>query len=144
MLKYALKTPALATVLLLALGFAVSTAPNSAHAQETVAPQSYATISSAQLAAMMEKKDFVLINVHIPYAGEIEGTDAFIPFDKIAENSAKLGSDKNAPIVLYCLSGRMSEIAAGELARLGYTQVSHLAGGMQDWQASGYRIVEKK
>lgn len=142
-MKNILKLPAL--VFSLALGFALPTVPNSALAQqENTARQSFATISSAQLTQMMEKKDFLLINVHIPYAGEIEGTDAFIPFDKITENLAALGSDKNARIVLYCLMGGMSDKAAGDLARLGYTQVSSLAGGMQAWQASGYRIIEKK
>ena len=51
--------------------------------------------------------------------------------------------DKSAPIVLYCRSGRMSEIAARELARLGYKHVSHLSGGMNDWKSSGYELIQK-
>ena len=142
-MKSFLRLPAL--VFSLALGVALPTGPNAALAQqENAARQSYATISSAQLAQMMEKKEFLLINVHIPYEGEIEGTDAFIPFDKIADNPAALAGDKNARIVLYCLMGGMSEKAASDLARLGYTQVSHLAGGMRDWRASGYPIIENK
>jgi rhodanese-related sulfurtransferase len=83
------------------------------------------------------------VNVHIPYEGEIEGTDAFIPFDKIADHLDELPQDKDAKIVLYCMSGRMSEIAAAELAARGYRRVSHLSGGMVDWQASGYEVIEK-
>ena len=94
----------------------------------------FTTITSAQLAEMLLEKDFLLINVHIPYEGEIENTDIFIPYDKLAENLDKLPKDKNAKIVLYCRSGRMSELAARELAQLGYTQVSHLSGGMIDWE----------
>jgi len=100
-------------------------------------------LNSAQLAAMLEKKDFFFVNVHIPYEGEITNTDALIPFNKIADHLDKLPKDKSAPIVLYCRSGRMSEIAARELLRLGYTRVSHLAGGMNDWKNSGYQIIEK-
>ena len=36
---------------------------------------SYTDVSAGGLAAMLDDKDFPLINVHIPYEGEIEGTD---------------------------------------------------------------------
>ena len=101
------------------------------------------TLTSPQLAAMLRRKDFYFVNVHVPYEGEIKDTDAFIVYDKIAENLDKLPRDKNANIVLYCRSGRMSEIAVRKLKRLGYSRVSHLAGGMIDWKKSGYEIIEK-
>lgn len=104
---------------------------------------SFKTLTSTELASRLGQKDFSLINVHIPYEGEIENTDAFIPYDKIADNLGKLPKDKNAKIVLYCKSGRMSEIAAGELAKQGYTQVAHLNGGMIDWEAQEYKIIRK-
>jgi rhodanese-related sulfurtransferase len=103
----------------------------------------FANLTSAQLATMLKKKDFFFVNVHIPYAGEIKNTDAFIAFDKIAVSLDKLPAEKSARIVLYCQSGRMSEIAARELTRLGYSQVSHLSGGMVDWERSGYEIIRK-
>jgi len=101
----------------------------------------FSTITSDQLAEKLARKDFFFVNVHIPYEGEIEQTDAFIPFDKIAENLDRLPADRRAAIVLYCRSGRMSEIAANDLAGRGFTRVSHLAGGIIDWQRSGHRIV---
>lgn len=103
----------------------------------------FKTLTSYQLAAMLKKKDFLFINVHTPYEGEIKNTDAFIPFDKITNNLEELPKDKTAKIVLYCRSGRMSEIAAHNLAQLGFDQVSHLSGGMIDWQKSGYEIPER-
>ncbi len=137
-----------ALVLGLALGFSgqmLAIATAQFKDTETAAGTSigFATLDSAELAAMLETKDFFFVNVHIPYEGEIEGTDAFIPFDKIADHVDELPQDKDAKIVLYCRSGRMSEIAAAELAHRGYGRVSHLAGGMVDWQASGYDVVEK-
>ena len=104
---------------------------------------SFATLTSSQLAAMLEKKDFFFVNVHTPYEGEIKNTDAFIAFDKVADNLDKLPKDKTARIVLYCRSGRMSEIAAQELVQLGFSQVSHLSGGMIDWKKSGYEVIQK-
>ena len=103
----------------------------------------FTTLTSAQLAAMLRRKDFYFVNVHTPYEGEIGNTDAFVVFDKIAENLNKLPKNKDEPIVLYCQSGRMSEIAAQELVRLGYSRVSHLAGGMISWKNSGYAVIRK-
>ncbi|MEO5321698.1 rhodanese-like domain-containing protein [Mesorhizobium sp. CC13] len=100
-------------------------------------------ISSDELAGMLKRKDFAFVNVHIPYEGEIEGTDAFIAFDKMDENLDKLPKDRNAKVVLYCRSGRMSAVAAKRLAELGYTQVSDLSGGMIAWEASGRQILKK-
>ena len=93
---------------------------------------------------MLRNKDFVLINVHVPYEGEISQTDLFIPFDQIALQLNQLPSDRTAKIVLYCRSGRMSEIAANALAALGYSNVSHLAGGMNGWFATGHDVLHRK
>lgn len=103
----------------------------------------FATITSAELASMLKDKDFFFVNVHVPYEGEIEGTDVFIAFDEIAADLGRLPADRSASIVLYCRSGRMSETAAAELSRLGYANVAHLGGGMVDWKASGHEVIEK-
>ena len=101
------------------------------------------TLTSFQLAAMLEGKDLFFVNVHTPYEGEIKDTDAFIAFDKIAGNLEKLPKDRTANIVLYCRSGRMSEITARKRTQLGFSKVSFLSGGMIDWKKNGYEIIEK-
>lgn len=100
-------------------------------------------ITSPELAAQLGKKDFFLVNVHIPYEGEIEQTDTFIAYDTIAANLDKLPRDRNAKIIVYCRSGRMSALAASDLVNLGFTQVADLMGGMIGWEESGYKIIEK-
>ena len=82
-----------------------------------------------------------VINVHTPYDGEIAGTDSLMAFDAV--DQSRLPADKNAAIVLYCRSGRMSEIAGRELLALGYNNVSHLVGGMIAWTESGRAVVSK-
>jgi len=102
----------------------------------------YTDVSATGLAAMLENKDFELVNVHIPYAGEIEQTDTFVPFDKVEQNIASFPADKSAKIVVYCRSGGMSAISAAELVRLGYTNVWNLDGGMNAWVASGQKLLQ--
>lgn len=102
----------------------------------------YFDLSVMQLDAMLRVKDFTLVNVHIPYEGEIPNTDLFIPYNQIGEDLDKL-PDKDSRIVLYCRSGRMSTIAAEELARLGFTHVFELDGGMVAWELAGFPLEMK-
>jgi phage shock protein E len=108
----------------------------------TMPEGTYINVSPAELKTMLKNKDFMFINVHIPFAGNIADTDLSIPYDQISapENLAQLPADKNAKIILYCRSGRMSEIAAKELVSLGYTNIWNLDGGMVGWEQAGYEI----
>jgi rhodanese-related sulfurtransferase len=101
-------------------------------------------IDPSQLAEMLKTKDFVFINVHIPYQGEIAPTDLFLPYDQAAQLMDKLPQDKNAKIVVYCRSGRMSRIAVEEWAKAGYTNLYDLVGGFQAWEAAGYPLITKQ
>ncbi len=110
--------------------------------QVSVTGGSYKNINPAELNTMLSNMDFLLINVHIPFTGNIQDTDLSIAYDQISapENLAQLPVDKNAKIVLYCRSGRMSEIAAAELVSLGYTYIWNLEGGMVAWEQAGHEI----
>ena len=103
---------------------------------------SYTNIDSLQLNSMLQNKDFVFVNVHIPFAGDIPNTDLSIPYNQITETQylSQLPSDKNRTIILYCRSGRMSQIAAEELVSLGYTDIWNLKNGMVEWEQAGYTI----
>ena len=111
-------------------------------AAQTVAVEggSYTNVSAAELQQMLKQHDFVFVNVHIPFAGDIAGTDVSIPYDEITQKLSLLPPDKSYRIVLYCRSGHMSKIAAEALVKLGYTNVWNLDGGMQAWEAAGYSL----
>lgn len=100
-------------------------------------------LTPSQLAEILPQKDFFFANTHVPYEGEIEPTDAFIPYDQIEENLAQLPADRTAMIVVYCRSGRMSAIAAETLARLGYSNVWDLGGGMVAWEEAGLPLSRR-
>lgn len=98
--------------------------------------RSFVGLDPGAFAGRVARPSALVVNVHIPYEGEIEGTDAFIAYDRIVGDS-RLPADHDAEIVLYCRSGRMSEIAAAALVRAGYTNVVDLEGGMDAWTATG-------
>ncbi|MCA9696500.1 MAG: rhodanese-like domain-containing protein [Myxococcales bacterium] len=106
-------------------------------------PSMVTEISPDELAAMLESKDFALINVHIPYAGEIPGTDVHIAYTETAELEAYLGNDHGAKAVLYCQTGPMSAIASAALAELGYCHIYDMPAGMIGWEAEGHPIEGK-
>lgn len=105
------------------------------------AAPAYTDISPDQLASMLEDKDFLFVNTHIPYEGEIEPTDLFLPYDRAAELADRLPSDKAAKIVVYCRTDRMSRIAAEEWAKAGYTNLFNLEGGFVAWEEAGYPLL---
>jgi len=111
---------------------------------ETVAAVggSYQNIIPDELNTMLRDKDFVFVNVHIPFEGNIADTDLSIPYNEIEQNLSQLPSDKNAKIVLYCRSGRMSVMAAESLVGLGFTNIWNLDGGMVEWEQAGYALQE--
>mgnify|MGYP001066636218 CR=1 FL=1 len=49
--------------------------------------------------------------------------------------------DKNAPVLVYCASGRRSAAAREALLQAGFKNVTDLAGGVQAWTANGKPVV---
>ena len=133
----------LSTLFLAACAGKTAPATSSKSAKVSVPGGSYTNVSVTQLKAMLDKKDFAFVNVHIPYEGEIAKTDAFVPYNDIEKNLDKLPADKNAKIILYCRSGRMSTLAAETLVRLGYTNVWNVEGGMVAWETLGLPLGTK-
>lgn len=97
-------------------------------------------LSPEQLHTMLEDKDFQLINVHVPYAGEIEPTDAHVPYDDVDAIEQQLNGQLDARVVLYCRTGPMSLSAARALVQRGYCAVYDLPAGMVGWERDGYPL----
>ena len=100
----------------------------------------FARLDPAAFEERMKNDKAMVINVHVPYEGELAGTDAFIPYDRIRDDP-RLPEDKATELLLYCQSGRMSEEAAVDLHEEGYTNIAHLEGGMKAWEASSRPVI---
>ena len=93
-----------------------------------------------QSAVQPEKAKGVWIDVRSAEefnAGHLQGA-VNIPHDKIVEGVKAIGSDKDAPINLYCRSGRRAETALTELKNAGYTNVTN-HGGYEDLVKKGLK-----
>ena len=60
-----------------------------------------------------------------------------IPHDQLASRLSDLDSGMDRPVVVYCRSGKRAGIASAVLLAAGYTNVLHLEGDMNAWQAKG-------
>jgi rhodanese-related sulfurtransferase len=52
--------------------------------------------------------------------------------------------DKNDELILYCGGGFRSALATDNLRKMGYTNVSSMAGGWRAWQAAGAPVESGK
>ena len=60
------------------------------------ADKGYKDISVAELQTMLESKDFLFVNTHIPFDVDIPNTDLSIPFNEVEQYLDQLPSDKDA------------------------------------------------
>lgn len=129
-------------IIFILTALAILSAACSTQAITTPSSGSYQTLTIDEFASIVtnDSDEYTIVNVHIPYEGEIAETDFSIPYNDIESLTIAL-PDKNASIILYCRSGRMSEEASRALIELGYIQVWDVPGGMNAWQASGFELI---
>ena len=94
------------------------------------------TITAAELHDMLEAgKDIELIDVREPVEWEIvriEGAK-LIPKDRILSGEALAELPQNKPIVLHCKTGVRSAEALAALKKAGFSDATHLQGGVLAW-----------
>ncbi|MDR7484021.1 MAG: rhodanese-like domain-containing protein [Armatimonadota bacterium] len=74
-------------------------------------------------------------------AGRIQGA-VNIPIRTLPRNLDKLPADKNAEIVVICVSGLRATYVTMTLRLLGYTNVKTMALGMREWAAQNFPVVK--
>ncbi len=101
---------------------------------EPAAGGEYIRIDAAEAKEMMESEDVIILDVRTEEEFEeqrIEGA-ILIPDYEIEELAEDKLPDKDATILVYCRTGRRSELASRALIEMGYKNVYDF-GGIVDW-----------
>lgn len=111
--------------------------------EEEIEDGSYRIVTVQELQSMLEAKDFLMVNVHIPWEGDIPQTDLQLPYDQIEQNLDQLPEDRDAKILVYCLTSGMARKAVATLVSQGYTNVWMLDGGTTAWGEAELSLNKK-
>ena len=95
-------------------------------------------------APSLREKGFVLVDVRTVEEhdrGAIPGTDLNIEFREMGQRHREIGAGLEDHIVVYCQTGKRSNIAADTLSELGYKNVYNIRGSMNAWVQAGYPVA---
>lgn len=109
-----------------------------------VQPAVYGMLDVYELENSLKQEDILLVNVHIPFEGNITGTDLFVPYNEIVDNLSLFPQDRGQKIIVYCKVGAMGVEAAQTLLDLGYTNVWNLTGGYEAWKEAAFTFIDKE
>lgn len=100
-------------------------------------------ITANELREMIDQ-DNKLVVVDVRTSGEVARGkipgSINIPLDSFDQVASKI-SDKNAKIIVYCLSGSRSKIAAELFRDNGYKNVFNLENGLLGWRMNNFELV---
>jgi phage shock protein E len=94
----------------------------------------YKKITPEEAKMLIDTEDVIILDVRTEpeyLAGHIKDA-LLLPDSEIKLQAEKILPDKNKKILIYCRSGRRSELATRELIGLGYKEVYDF-GGIIDW-----------
>jgi rhodanese-related sulfurtransferase len=121
----------------LALALCVALVALPALAGDPAAP--LAPVSAKALEQRLGEAGLVVLDVRTAEefaAGHVPGA-INVPHDQVEARLAELAGARDKDVVLYCRSGRRVQVAAGVLARAGFTRLSHLEGDFPGWAGAG-------
>ena len=95
-------------------------------------------------APSLREKGFLLVDVRSVEehdTGTIPGTDLNIEFREMAKRHKEIGAGLDDHIVVYCQSGKRSNIAADTLTELSYKNVYNIRGSVNAWMQAGFPLA---
>ena len=108
----------------------------------------YKDINAKEASELIQKNsgntNFVVLDVRTPdefKSGHIkDAVNIDVNAVNFEQEVARL--DKSKIYLVYCRSGRRSLDASETMLRLGFTSIYNMTGGILEWQAEGYPVVQ--
>ncbi|MFZ4534852.1 rhodanese-like domain-containing protein [Propionivibrio sp.] len=97
------------------------------------------SLTPTQATMLINRENAQIIDVREPdeyVAGHLPESRNF-PAGRLQERAGELDKLKDTPLILICQSGARSSGACKQLAKLGFTKVHNLDGGINAWRAVG-------
>jgi phage shock protein E len=94
---------------------------------------------------LINQQDTIILDVRTPEEYEQERIEGARNIDFYAPDFAQTlaALDRNAPYAVYCRSGNRSGQTLELMRSMGFTNVTHLTGGILAWNARGYSVCQR-
>ncbi len=104
-------------------------------------PKVLQNVDANTLKQWLDNEVVTLVDVREPseYASEHLPNAKLVQLSKFEPNKITLEPDKT--LVLYCRTGNRSAQAAQKLFAVGFEEVAHLDGGIEDWKKRGLPTI---
>jgi rhodanese-related sulfurtransferase len=103
----------------------------------------FSQVKAEEIKNMIDQnQDLVLLDVRSPeeYARNRIQKSVNLPYETITRDIGELVPDKKTKIVVYCLSGSRSVVAAQSLIEAGYLNIFNMENGLLGWRAIGFPL----
>ena len=99
-------------------------------------------IGAFEATALINRRNAVLVDVREEkeYEESRIPSAVHVPQSQLANRAQELKKHTARPVIAYCERGQRSRIAAGALAKLGFTEVYTLRGGLRAWSEAGLPV----
>jgi rhodanese-related sulfurtransferase len=96
-------------------------------------------VTPTQATMLINRENALLVDIREPneYAGGHLSAARNIPAGALAERAGELDQFKDKPVILVCQTGARSSAACSTLAKLGFSRVHTLQGGIGAWTEAG-------
>ena len=99
-------------------------------------------IGAMEATRLINRRNALMLDVREPkeYEGGRVLNAMHLPGSQLASRGQELKKLTNRPVIAYCDRGQRSRAAAATLAKLGFTEVYMLRGGLRAWSEAGLPI----